>query len=166
MRMTPHAWRALRRCQVGESVRDFFSRYVRAVAELDFETLETMIHPDFVGFYPQSGERFRGWATFRAQLENYPGGLDRGRVPDASATVIGADERWAISPGYTVLPLAGPERYTTIARALYPDGSRWWVVSVVALKDGKIHRADTYFAPDFDPPEWRRGIAEIVPRGD
>ena len=151
---------------MAESVSDFFSRYVRAVADLDFETLEKMIHPDFIGFYPQSGERFRGWATFKAQLENYPGGLGGGRLPNASAKVIGADEHWAISPGYTVLPLAGPERYTTIARALYPDGSKWWVVAVVELKDGKIYRVDTYFAPDFEPPEWRRDFVEIVPRDD
>jgi hypothetical protein len=64
----------------------------------------------------------------------------------------------------TVLPLAGPERYTTIARAKYPDGSRWWVVAIVELRDGKIYRTETYFVPDFEPPEWRRGIVERLPR--
>jgi len=144
---------------------DFFTRYVQAIAALDFDTLETMIHPDFVGFYPQSGERFKGWPALRKSLENYPGGLapqgeDLSRF---KADVIGAEERWAISPGYTVLPLAGPQRYTTIARAKYPDGTWWWVVGIVELKDGKIYRADTYFAPDFEPPEWRRDLVEIVP---
>ena len=147
-----------------DSVRDFFARYVKAVQELDFDALEAMFHPDFVGTYPQSGERFRGFAAMRKQLQGYPGGLEGGRLPDASATVIGVEERWAISPGYTVLPLAGPERYTTIARAIYPDGSRWWVVAIVELKDHQIYRSDTYFAADFDPPEWRRDMVEIVPR--
>lgn len=151
---------------MAESVREFFMRYVRAIAELDVATLEQMIHPDFVGFYPQSGERFRGFAAMRAQLENYPGGLRGGELPEAAAKIVGAEERWAITPGYTVLPLAGPERYTTIARAKYPDDSRWWVVSIVELHEGKIYRAETYFAPDFDPPEWRRGIAEIAPRDE
>ena len=149
-----------------ESVRDFFQRYVRAVQDLDFDAMEQMIHPEFVGFYPQSGERFNGWRAMKAQLEKYPGGLESGRLPEASAKVIGAEERWAISPAYTVLPLAGPQRYTTVARAVYPDGSRWWVVAVVELKDDRIYRAETYFAPDFEPPEWRRDIVEIVPRDD
>lgn len=150
---------------MAESVREFFERYVQAVATLDMATLEPMFHPDFVGFYPQSGERFRGFAAFRKQLEGYPGGLrDGGGIPSSSAQVIGTEERWAISPGYTVLPLAGPERYTTIARSTYPDGSHWWVVGIVELKDGKIYRAESYFAPDFEPPEWRRDMVEIVPR--
>ena len=149
---------------MAEPVREFFERYVQAVSTLDMATLELMFHPDFVGFYPQSGERFHGFAAFKKQLEGYPGGLRGGGIPSNAAMVIGADERWAISPGYTVLPLAGPERYTTIARSRYPDGSLWWVVGVIELKDGKIYRADSYFAPDFEPPEWRSGFVEIVPR--
>jgi hypothetical protein len=51
-----------------------------------------------------------------------------------------------------VLPLAGPERYTTISRAAYPDGSRWWVVAVIEVRDGRIFAAETYFAPEFEAP--------------
>jgi ketosteroid isomerase-like protein len=147
-----------------DSKADFFKRYIQAIAELDFATLEQMIHPDYVGEYPQSGERFRGFASFRAQLENYPGGLPAARFDDPKTKILGDEERWAITPGYTVLPLAGPERYTTVSRAPYPDGSRWWVVSILTLKDGKVAHAETYFAPEFDPPEWRRGMTEILPR--
>jgi hypothetical protein len=114
--------------KMAESRSEFFKRYVTAIAEKDFATLEQMIHPDYVGDYPQSGERFRGFA------------------------------------GYTVLPLAGPERYTTISRAPYPDGSRWWVVSIITLRDEKVIHAETFFAPEFDPPEWRRDIVEVIPR--
>ena len=147
-----------------ESARELFDRWVKAIAHRDFPALEAMIHPDFVGFYPQSGERFRGFAAMRAQLERLPGGLpDTSDLPMA-AKVIGDDERWAITPGYTVLPLAGPDRYTTVARARYPDGSMWWIVAILELRDGRIHRSETYFAPDFDPPDWRRDIVEIVPR--
>jgi hypothetical protein len=145
-------------------VRDFFSRYVRAIADLDYDTLGAMIHPDFVGDYPQSGERTRGWPAMRAQLENYPGGLRTGELPATQAKVVGAESRWVISPGYTVLPLAGPERYTTVARAHYPDGSHWWVVAIVELRDDLVYRAETYFAPDFDPPEWRKPFVELIPR--
>ena len=151
---------------MADPVRQFFMRYMQAVTDLDFDALEEMVHPDFVGYYPQSGERYTGFPAFRAQLQNYPGGLRGRELGDVSVDVVGLEERWAISPGYTVLPLAGPQRYTTIARAKYPDGSLWWVVAIVELKDGKIHRSDTYFAPDFDPPEWRRGFVEIVPRDE
>jgi hypothetical protein len=151
---------------MADDVRAFFVRYARAIGELDFATLETMIHPEFVNDYPQSGERFHGFAGLRAQLERYPGGLASGELGLPEAKVVGAEQRWAISPGYTVLPLAGPERYTTIARAKYPDGSLWWVVSIVQLRDEKIFYSETYFAPDFEQPEWRRGISEVLPRPD
>ena len=147
-----------------ESVSEFFKRYIRAIQEKDFAALEQMVHPDYVAEYPQSGERFRGFGAFRAQLENYPGGLPTSDADDPRTKVLGDEERWAITPGYTVLPLAGPERYTTVSRAPYPDGSRWWVVSILTLRDGKVAHAETYFAPEFDPPEWRKGMVELVPR--
>jgi hypothetical protein len=149
---------------MSEQLRDFFRRYVQAIAERDFDVLEQMIHPDYVGEYPQSGERFYGYAALRAQLENYPGGLPAARYEDPKTRIVGDDERWAISPGYTVLPLSGPERFTTVTRAPYPDGTRWWVVSILTLKDDKVAHAETYFAPEFDPPEWRKDMVEIVPR--
>ena len=147
-----------------ESKRDFFRRYVRAIAENDFAALEQTIHPDYVGEYPQSGERFRGFAAFRAQLEHYPGGLPAARFDDPRTKILGDEERWAISPGYTVIPLSGPEQYTTVTRAPYPDGSRWWVVSIITLRDEKVIHAETFFAPEFEPPEWRKGFVEVVPR--
>jgi hypothetical protein len=149
---------------VAEAKQEFFKRYIRAIAERNFAALETMIHPEYVGEYPQSGERFRGFAAFRAQLEHYPGGLPAAAPDDARTKVFGDEERWAMTPGYTVLPLAGPERYTTVSRAPYPDGTIWWVVSILTLRDDKIAHAESYFAPEFEPPEWRKDIVEIVPR--
>ena len=149
---------------MSETTQAFFKRYIQALAELDFANLEQMIHPDYIADYPQSGERFRGFAAFRKQLESYPGGLPAARFDDPHTKILGDEDRWAITPGYTVLPLAGPERFTTVTRAPYPDGSRWWVVSILTLKDGKISHAETYFAPEFEPPEWRKDMVEIVPR--
>jgi ketosteroid isomerase-like protein len=147
-----------------ESKSEFFRRYVEAIADRDYTSLEQMIATDYVGEYPQSGERFRGFAAFRAQFERYPGGVPEARPNDPRTKIVGDEERWAITPGYTVLPLAGPERYTTVARTTYPDGTRWWVVSILTLKDDRIAHAETYFAPEFEPPEWRKDIVEIVPR--
>ena len=147
-----------------ESQQEFFRRYIQAIAERDFPKLEQMIHPDYVGEYPQSGERFKGFAALKFQLEQYPGGLPASDFDEARTKVLGEEERWAISPGYTVLPLSGPERFTTVSRAPYPDGLEWWVVSIITLKDGKVWHAETYFAPEFEPPEWRKGVVELVPR--
>ena len=149
---------------MSETKQEFFRRYVNAIAERDFELLETMVHPEYVGEYPQSGERFHGFQALRFQLEQYPGGLPAARFDDSRTKILGEEERWAISPGYTVLPLNTPERFTTVSRSPYPDGSIWWVVSILTLKDDKVWHAETYFAPEFDPPEWRKGIVEIVPR--
>src|SRR3954462_7631188 len=149
---------------MAESKQGVFTKYVNAIAARDFDTLEGMIHAEYVGEYPQSGERFHGFAALRFQLEQYPGGLPAATYDDSQMKVLGEEERWAISPGYTVLPLNSPERFTTVSRAPYPDGSKWWVVSILTLKDDKVWHAETYFAPEFEPPEWRKGIVEIVPR--
>ncbi len=123
-----------------------------------------MIHPEFVGFFPQSGERLPGFEAFAAQLVNYPG-AERPTAEIPNAQVVGSEERWAITPSYTVVPLASPSFYTILMRAEYPDGSHWHVITMVEMRDEKVFRTENYFAPEFDPPEWRRPYAEIVPRG-
>lgn len=147
-------------------VRELFTRLVTAMNSGEFDVLSEIVAEDFEGYFPQSGERFRGIAAFRAQLEGYPGGHQVGTTDPQRAVVVGDDERWVITPGYTVLPLAGPERYTTVVKTTYPDGSIWHVVSIVQVRDGKFASTETYFAPAFDPPEWRSDIVEVVPKDE
>jgi len=143
--------------------RQFFVRMARALNEGDVATLSVMVHPEVVSDFPQSGERLRGIAAFLAQIEEYPGGPpENADLPPA--TVLGDEERWAITPAYTVVPLAGANKYTVITRAVYPDGSKWHVVCIVELRDELLYRSENFFAPDFEPPEWRREFAEIVAR--
>lgn len=130
--------------------RQIFERWVKAMNELDLPVLEEILHPDVVVEYPQSGERMRGFEPFRAMLRGYPGGLERDSVEQVG--VVEGDERWAISPGYTVVPLTQPDRYTTLVRLAYPDGSWWHAVTFVELKDGKVHRLESYFAPEMPAP--------------
>lgn len=148
------------------SVRELFVKFVAALNAQDRNAMAELMTPDYVGFYPQSGERFRGFEAFWAQLERYPGGLQPGPGDADEPQLVGDDERWAITPGYTVLPLSGPERYTTVVRTTYPDGSTWHVVSIVQVRDGRIAASETYFAPKFDPPAWRSDIVEVVPSDD
>lgn len=138
-----------------ESVMHTLSDVLRS---LDWPRLSDVFHDDAVLEYPQSGERFRGLANIRAQFEHYPD-LD----PDGSQLeeIIGERKEYALSPSYTVIGVEGSgEGGTAIVRVRYPDGSRWWAVNVYELRDGLITRSRTYFAPDFDAPEWRAPYRE------
>ena len=132
--------------------RNLFDRWIAAMNELDFSALESMLHRDFVALYPQSGEAIHGYAAFRTMLEQYPGGLERESSEIEQSKVVDEDSRWAISPGYTVVPLAQPGRYTTLTRLSYPDGSWWRVVTIVELRDEKVYRAESFFAPEMAAP--------------
>jgi hypothetical protein len=142
------------------AARELFTKFVTAMNKQDFDALEKLVHPDFEGDYPQSRERFRGFAAFRAQIEGYPGGLTVGSADPESAILLGDDDRWVVTPGYTVLPLASADRYTTVVKTKYPDGSTWHVIGIIEVRDGLIYRTSTYFAPEYEQPEWRRGLTE------
>ena len=129
----------------------FFVRFLRAMDERDFATLEKMIHPDLVSDMPQSGERTVGFAGFRAQLEQYPGGGVQNPVA-TDARLLADAERWAITPAYTVVPLAGRNEFTVLFRAQYPDGRWWHMLTLVELRDEKIYRTVNYFAPEMPAP--------------
>ena len=145
-----------------EKARDVIARYVRALHDQDFDALATIQHPDFVEDYPQSGERIRGSRNFRAILENYPGGLT-GEADRSADQVVGGEDRWMISPTFTMVRLSGAEdMHTALVKLGYPDGSTWYMVSLFELRDGRIAKATTFFAPVFDPPEWRRAWVEVT----
>jgi ketosteroid isomerase-like protein len=140
--------------------RELVASFIQAMDTLDFAALERLIHPDYVGEYPQSRERFKGFAAFRAQLEQYPEGLPAGSTDTQATRLIGEEDRWVVTPGYTVLPLAGPDLFTAVLRTRYPDGTYWHLVSIIEFRDGLIFRSTTYFAPEYDAPEWREGLTE------
>ena len=134
------------------NAQEFFNRWIAAISELDFEAIETMLHPEFVADYPQSGERIRGFAALKAQLESYPGGLTGDSADLAEARLVDDHERWAVSPGFTVVPLAQPNRYTTVVRTRYPDNSWWRIVTIVEIRDDTLYRSESYFAPEMPAP--------------
>ena len=141
--------------------RELMTRFVQAMDTLDVMALEGLFHPDYVGEYPQSRERFRGFTAFRAQLERFPGGPPAGDAVPEPPVIFGDDERWAITPGYTVVPLTGPDRYTTVVRARYADGTLWHNITIIEVRDELIWRTTTYFAPEFERPAWRKGLTEL-----
>ena len=132
--------------------RKVFTGWADAIARHDWDALATHLQPDAVIEYPQSRERFVGVANIRGQFENYPElGTGTTRLED----IIG-DAAYALTPTYTLITVEGTgNRGTAVLAVRYPDGSRWWAVNLYELRDGLIAHARVYFAPEFDPPEWR-----------
>lgn len=114
--------------------------------------LEEVFAIDAVQEYPQSGERFRGIDSIRGQFANYPN-LEA-QVPEIADVVGGTT--YAMTPMYTVIGVEGSgDRGVGILRSRYPDGVYWWVVNIYELVGERIARTRTFFAPEFEPPEWR-----------
>jgi hypothetical protein len=133
------------------NARDFFTRFATAVNARDRATLEPMFHPDFSATSPQTGEIARGFAQFWEQLLSYPGGApDMPLLPEAR--LYGDDERWAITPSYTVVPLKAPNEFTVIDRTQYPDGTVWHSVALVEIRDELLFRLELFFAPEMPAP--------------
>ena len=133
------------------NARDFFTRFAKAVNSRDKATLEALFHPEFTAWSPQSNELSRGFDGFWSQLENYPGGVpEMPSLPDVR--LIGDDDRWALTPSYTVVPLTATNEFTVLSAVTYPDGTRWHVVSLVELRDELIYRMEFYYAPELEAP--------------
>ena len=139
--------------------REVFEAFLRAVNSRKTAALDALVHPDYLETYPQSGERTHGVENLRAIMEHYPGGyedkgLDR---------TVGSEDRWVVTAAYTLLRIEGAgDTFTSVQQARYPDGSEWHVVSIGEIRDGRVWRVQTFFAPAFDPPAWRSSWVEVV----
>jgi hypothetical protein len=136
---------------VATNGRELFARFVVALNARDRDTLNSMFHPDFVAEIPQSGEQSRGFASFWAQIEEWPDGSPTApELPDAR--LLGDDDRWAITPAYTVVPLSSSNKFTLLYHSVYPDGTAWFVIVLIELRDEKVFRMENYFAPEIPAP--------------
>lgn len=139
--------------------KQLFGGFGDVMDKQEWHRLGDYVHEDAIMEYPQSRERFRGLANIRAQFENYPD-LEPGS--SELQEVIGGTA-YALTPTYTVIGIQGSgDRGTSLVRVRYPDGSWWWVVNLYELRDGRIVRFRAYFAPDFDPPDWRAPFRETM----
>jgi hypothetical protein len=139
-------------------LRTVFERYLHATNARDVAALADLVHPDFEDVYPQSGERTRGIANLRAIIEHYPGG---GYLGAGTERVVGAEDRWVMTPAFTLLRIEGTgDTFTGVSRGRYPDGTDWFIVTIVQIRDQKVWRAETYFAQTFEPPAWRSRFVE------
>ena len=127
------------------------------ISQHDWDRLTEVFHPDATLEYPQSGEVFRGLANIRSQFENYPG-----MEPGTSVLkeLIG-DDAYALTPSYTLIRVQGSGvTGTAVIRIRYPDGTHWWGLNLFEVRDGRITRSRTFFAADFDAPDWRKPYRE------
>lgn len=133
--------------------RAVFEAYLSAANARDTVALADLVHEDFEDLYPQSGERTRGLANLRAIIEGYPGG---GYVGAGTQRVVGVEDHWVMTPAFSLLRIEGSgDTFTGVNRGRYPDGSEWYVIVIGQVRDGKVWRTETYFAPAFEPPSWR-----------
>lgn len=141
---------------MGAGGRELVDQYSRAMSAREWAKAASMLSDDFVEDFPQSGERVEGRDNLLAIVENYPGEISKGSVaPDP--VVVGGDEQWVMTPAFTTLRVEGTgDRYTLIFSTRYPDESEWFIVSLVTLRDDRIARLRTFFAPMFPAPDWRR----------
>ena len=127
------------------------------ITRQEWDRLPEILHDDVVFEYPQSGERFRGVANVKAQFENYPD-LDPG---GSELTEVIGEDAYALTPSYTLIRVEGSgAQGTAVIRVRYPDDSQWWAVNLFEVRDGRIVRSRSYFAPDFEAPEWRAPFRE------
>lgn len=134
--------------------------FTGVIRSQEWDRLGDFVAEDVLWEYPQSGERFRGLANLRAQFENYPGMEPGGSELEE---VIGGTT-YALTPNYTLVTVDGSgDRGTAINRVRYPDGSLWWAVNLYQLRDGKIARSRSFFAPEFEPPDWRAPFRDTEP---
>jgi len=144
------------------SGRAVVERYARAIEDKDFDAVEALLADDFMDEMPQSGERVRGKANQLALVRGYPGGV--GTLDAGSARLVGAEDRWVVTPTFTPLRIEGSgDVYTYVSTARYPDGQTWQLIAIIELRHGKIARQTTWYAAPFDAPEWRASYVERFP---
>ena len=138
----------------GADSRDVLGRWIEALNSKNFAALDDVLAEDCVMDYPQSGEVFHGRTNIRAIFET-SSRLGKAQVDRTSAQLIGGD-LWAITPSFALVRIAGTgNSRTMILKSRYPDGSVWWIIHFTEVSGGKISKSTVYFAPVFDPPQWR-----------
>lgn len=147
------------------SGRAVVEAFIRAIEAKDFDGQAALLADDFVDEMPQSGERTRGKANFRAVIDHYPGGV--GTV-QGTGHLVGADDRYVMTPTFSILRIEGSgSAFTYAGTVRYANGELWHMVSIVEVRDGKIAKTTTYYAEPFPAPDWRAPYVERmeVPHG-
>jgi ketosteroid isomerase-like protein len=120
-----------------EDVRARVQEHWDASERGDGEVEHAIYAEDAVLEYPQSGERFRGRETIRAQRGGHP--ADR---HFAVRRIQGSGSLWVSEVVITY------------------DGAPSYSISIMELDDDVVTHETQYFADPFDPPPSRAALAE------
>ena len=139
--------------------RALMNLWSEVITSREWDRFAELVQPDAVLEYPQSGERFRGIANIRATFAEYP---ELGAGSTQVDEVIGSPTAYALTPSYTLIAIDGSgDTWGRGQPRPLPGRHMWYALLLYELRDGLLERIRAYFAPDFDPPDWR----EAVPRG-
>jgi ketosteroid isomerase-like protein len=141
--------------------RQVAEQWARAMRDRDAVALTELVHPDIVVSYPQSGEIIRGQDNLLAIASNYPTGLPETDLSELHGTEESVQVTSPLPFGIPTITVAGGgDTFVLEGVAQYPDGGVFHVAMIVQVRDGRIARETSYFAPPFDPPEWRAPFVE------
>jgi hypothetical protein len=127
-------------------------RYAAASAAHDLDALSGLRHPDWMVYWPQSGERVHGSEAFAEIIANYPGGAPKTEV----TRIVGAEDQWVVTAANTALRVAGSgDFWWSEWRLTYPNDDVYLVVDLFELRDGLVYRETVYWAAPFEAPKWR-----------
>jgi hypothetical protein len=126
-------------------------RYAASAAH-DLDALPMLRHPEWMVFWPQSGERVESSQAFAEIIGSYPGG-----APAVEVTrIVGSEDQWYVTPANTAMRVAGSgDFWWSEWRLTYPNGDVYLVVDLFELRDGLIYRETVYWAAPFEAPAWR-----------
>ena len=144
------------------SGRTLVEQFARALEAKDFEAQAMLLADDFIEEMPQSGERTRGKANWLAISRNYPGGV--GTMEPGSRRLVGAEDRWVVTPTFSVLRIEGSgDVYTYVGAVRYATGQTWQMIALIELRSAKIAKMTTWYAAPFEAPEWRAPFVDRFP---
>jgi hypothetical protein len=106
----------------------------------DADTEHAIYAADAILDYPQSGERFAGRSTIRAQRGGNPA------------------ERH-----FTIRRIQGSGDIWVSECIITYDGVPTYSVSIMEFTDGQVTHETQYFADPFQAPAWRKALAKPIP---
>jgi len=140
--------------------RELVDAYVDATNRGDWALMRSLLAPDYLEDYPQSGERVTGPDAAIGIRAHYSA---LGPLVTTRESLVGGEDRWALAPNFTAVRVTGEgDVLTIVLRAAYPDG-QWWVIAILEVRDGLVGHQTAYFAQDFDAPEWRQPWVSRIP---
>jgi ketosteroid isomerase-like protein len=120
-------------------------RYFETVLDGDLDAFGRLLAPDYEEVYPQSGERLRGAAAAVELMRRHP------EPPRPAVDLV----------------LTSLGRGVVLGEILTEEmGERYWVVALLDIHDGRVHRERVYFAAPFAVPGWRADYVDMVDPAD